>query len=117
MGTLFGGRKRAGDLKEAPAEAALATLWTRLARLMATMRLTSAQPILTAITCTMLSGCAADPRPAVSAVVADNVPMWLGGMPKDVPPRPGTPEHNAWQQKRAEEAATIKSKLATPEIT
>jgi hypothetical protein len=31
-------------------------------------------------------------------------------MPKDVPPRPGTPEHDAWQKKRAEEAATIKSK-------
>ena len=25
-------------------------------------------------------------------------------------PRPGTPEYDAWQKKRAEEAATIKSK-------
>jgi hypothetical protein len=31
-------------------------------------------------------------------------------MPKDVPPRPETPEYRAWQKKRAEEAATIKSK-------
>ena len=44
----------------------------------------------------------------VSAVVADNVPTWLGGMPKDVPPRPGTPEHDAWMKKRAEDAAAIK---------
>ena len=34
----------------------------------------------------MLASCA-----PVSAVVADNVPMWLGGMPKDVPPRPARP--------------------------
>jgi hypothetical protein len=76
----------------------------------ATMRLTSAKLALIAMTCTMLSGCVTDPRPAVSAVVADSVPMWLGGMPKDVPPRPDTPEYDAWQKKRAEEAATIKSK-------
>jgi hypothetical protein len=31
-------------------------------------------------------------------------------MPKDVPPRPGTPKYDVWQKKRAEEAATIKSK-------
>jgi hypothetical protein len=30
-------------------------------------------------------------------------------MPKDVPPRPGTAEY-AWQKKRAEEAAKVKSK-------
>jgi hypothetical protein len=52
---------------------------------------------------TMLTSCA-----PVSAVVADNVPMWLGGMPKDVPPRPGTPEYDAWMKKRAEDAAAIK---------
>jgi len=31
-------------------------------------------------------------------------------MPKDVPPRLGTPEYDAWQKKRTEEAGTIKSK-------
>jgi hypothetical protein len=31
-------------------------------------------------------------------------------MAKDVPPRPGTAEYDAWQKKRAEEAAAIKSK-------
>jgi hypothetical protein len=29
----------------------------------------------------------------VSAVVADNVPTWMGGLPKDVPRR-GTPEYD-----------------------
>jgi hypothetical protein len=51
----------------------------------------------------MLASCA-----PVSAVVADNVPMWLGGMPKDVPPRRGTPEYDAWMKKRAEDAAAVK---------
>jgi len=34
--------------------------------------------------------------------------MWLGGMPKDVPPRRGTPEYDEWMKKRAEDAAAIK---------
>jgi hypothetical protein len=53
----------------------------------------------------LLSACA-----STSGVIADNVPTWLGGMPNDVPPRRGTVEYDAWQKKRAEEAATIKSK-------
>jgi hypothetical protein len=51
----------------------------------------------------MLTSCA-----SVSAVVADSVPTWLGGMPKDVPPRPGTLEYDAWMKQRAEDAAAIK---------
>ena len=51
----------------------------------------------------MLTACA-----PVSAVVADNVPTWLGGMPKDVPPRRGTPEYDELMKKRAEDAAAIK---------
>ena len=58
----------------------------------------------------VLPACASDPRPAVSGAIADSVPSWLGGLPKDVPPRRGTPEYDAWQKKRAEEAATIKLK-------
>lgn len=65
----------------------------------------SSDASLVAVACLALSGCA-----ATSGVVADSVPTWLGGMPKDVPPRPGTPEYEAWQKKRAEEAATPKSK-------
>ena len=51
----------------------------------------------------MLTSCA-----PVSAVVADNVPTFMGGLPKDVPPRRGTPEYDAWMKKRAEDAAAIK---------
>jgi hypothetical protein len=38
----------------------------------------------------------------------DHIPNWLGGEPEGIPPRPGTPEYEAWQTKRAEDAATIK---------
>lgn len=69
------------------------------------MRLSVAKLVLATIACMMLSSCA-----STGGVVADSVPTWLGGMPKDVPPRRGTPEYDAWQKKRAEEAATIKSK-------
>ena len=55
----------------------------------------------------MLTSCASV-NSSVSAVVADNVPTWLGGMPKDVPPRRGTPEYDEWMKKRAEDAAAIK---------
>ena len=48
-----------------------------------------------------LPACASDPRPAVSGAIADSVPSWLGGLPKDAPPRRGTPECDAWQKKRA----------------
>ena len=36
--------------------------------------------------CLALGGCS-----SLSGVVSDNWPTWAGGMPKDVPPRPGAP--------------------------
>ena len=45
-------------------------------------------------------------------MVADSVPTWLGGMPKDVPPRRGTAAYDAWQAERAKEAARPKTKDA-----
>jgi hypothetical protein len=75
---------------------------------LANMKSRATQNALVLIACTMLPACATDPRPAVSAVVADSVPTWLGGMPKDVPPRPGTPEYEARQKKHAEDSAAIK---------
>ena len=73
---------------------------------MANMKRSIAKPALAALASIMLSACASDP----SGAVADLVPMWLGGMPKDVPPRRGTPEYEAWQKKRADDAAAIKPK-------
>ena len=39
--------------------------------------------------------------------VAD-MPAWMGGLPADAPPRPGTPAYEAWQTERAKEAARLK---------
>ncbi len=50
----------------------------------------------------MLTSCA-----SVSAGIAD-MPTWMGGLPKGVPPRRGTPEYDEWMKKRAEDAAAIK---------
>ena len=72
------------------------------------MTLTGNLRALAGIACLLLSGCASSPTAQTSAVFADNVPLWLGGMPKDVPPRPGGAEDEAWQAKRAEDAAAIK---------
>src|SRR5712675_1016562 len=40
--------------------------------------------------------------------IAD-MPHWMGGLPPDAPPRPGTPEYDAWQAGRAKEAARPKA--------
>jgi hypothetical protein len=52
-----------------------------------------------------LSSCAGGPGPII-----DHIPTWLNGEPAGVPPRPGTPEYDAWQAKRAQDAEAIKSK-------
>jgi hypothetical protein len=39
----------------------------------------------------------------------DYIPHWAGGLPKDTPPRPGTPEYDAYRQKQDAEAARDKS--------
>ena len=43
-------------------------------------------------------------------VVGDYLPQWAGGAPKNLPPRPGTPEYDAFRQKQDAEAARDKSK-------
>lgn len=52
-----------------------------------------------------LPGCSAS---KMAATFAD-MPEALGGLPKDAPPRPGTPEYEAWQNQRAIDAATPKA--------
>jgi hypothetical protein len=49
-----------------------------------------------------------DPGPMI-----DHIPHWLGGEPEGIPPRPGTREYQAWQAKRAKDAATNKSRGQT----
>jgi len=43
-------------------------------------------------------------------MVGDYAPTWLGGTPKDMPPRPGTPEYDAFLEKQEAEANRDKSK-------
>jgi hypothetical protein len=52
-----------------------------------------------ALAAAMLGGCSSINEKITPAVV-DTLPMWAGGMPKDVPPRKGTPEYDAYMQER-----------------
>jgi hypothetical protein len=52
--------------------------------------------------CLALGGCS-----SVAGFVTDSVPTWAGGMPKDVPPRPGAPGYEEFiaHQQRQDAAA------------
>ena len=52
-----------------------------------------------ALAAAMLGGCSSV-NERMGPVVADTLPAWAGGMPKDVPPRKGTPEYDAYMQER-----------------
>ena len=52
------------------------------------------------VSCSRISG----------GTVGDYAPEWLGGMPKGVPPRPGTPEYDAFKKAQQAEAERDKSK-------
>ena len=47
----------------------------------------------------VLSGCASINQKA-SAAMGDYIPQWAGGLPPDAPPRPGTPEYDAYMKER-----------------
>ncbi|WP_211912701.1 hypothetical protein [Tardiphaga alba] len=36
--------------------------------------------------------------------MADLIPAWAGGLPADAPPRPGTPEYEAYAAKQREQS-------------
>jgi len=42
--------------------------------------------------------------------LGDYVPVWAGGIPSNAPPRPGSPEYDAYKQQLVGEAARDKSK-------
>ncbi|WFU83905.1 hypothetical protein QA645_14530 [Bradyrhizobium sp. CIAT3101] len=48
---------------------------------------------------TGLSGCGTV-NEKLSAGMGDYVPQWAGGLPADAPPRPGTPQYDAWMKER-----------------
>ena len=47
---------------------------------------------------------------ASGGAIGDMIPHWAGGLPKNAPPRPGTPEYEAYIQQLQAEAARDKSK-------
>lgn len=50
---------------------------------------------------------------SVSGAVSDNWPTWLGGMPKDVPPRPGAPGYEEFLvQQQGKNAASATAPVA-----
>jgi len=51
---------------------------------------------------------------ALSLTSCANAPHWLGGLPTDAPPRPGTPEYDTWMAQRAQEAARPKTGQQQP---
>jgi hypothetical protein len=61
--------------------------------------------VVLALAGTILASCA-----DMSHIAVDAIPHWAGGLPKNAPPRPGTPEYDAWMQQREAEAARDKSK-------
>jgi hypothetical protein len=66
-------------------------------------------PLLLMGACLLLMSCASANR-TIGETAADTLPTWLSGLPKDAPPRRGTPEYDAWMAQRAEEAARPKDK-------
>ena len=57
---------------------------------------------------TALASCASGAHEANVGKVIDMIPEWAGGLPKGVPPRPGTPEYEAHRKgidERAEHGA------------
>ena len=46
-----------------------------------------------------LSGCGTA-NEKLSAGMGGYVPQWVGGLPADAPPRPGTPQYDAWMKER-----------------
>jgi hypothetical protein len=60
-------------------------------------------PVVLVLSSLCLGSCA-----SVSATVSDHWPTWAGGMPKDVPPRPGAPGYEEFlaHQQRQDAAAT-----------
>jgi len=52
-----------------------------------------------ALAAAMLGGCSSI-NEKIAPAIADTLPMWAGGMPKDVPPRKGTPEYDSYMQEQ-----------------
>jgi hypothetical protein len=68
---------------------------------------------------TLLGGCSSI-NERIGPTIADTLPTWAGGMPKDVPPRRGTPEYDAYmkeQERKRLEPAPANANAAAPAST
>jgi hypothetical protein len=59
----------------------------------------AAASLLAASLVSSLGGCSSINEKA-SAGLGDYIPHWAGGLPADAPPRPGTPQYDAWMKER-----------------
>jgi hypothetical protein len=80
----------------------------------------SARHILTiaafALAGAILGGCSSI-NERMGPVVGDALPTWVGGLPKDVPPRRGTPEYDAYmreQERKRLEPAPSNANASAP---
>jgi hypothetical protein len=62
------------------------------------LRPLAAIPALLLLACS-LSGCGTINEKLADGA-GDYVPQWLGGLPADAPPRPGTAQYDAWMKER-----------------
>jgi hypothetical protein len=53
-----------------------------------------------------LSGCGSVSS-FLAGGMADFIPAWAGGLPADAPPRPGTPEYDAYMKQREQAQQTV----------
>ncbi len=66
---------------------------------------------------TLLGGCSSI-NERIGPTIADTLPTWAGGMPKDVPPRRGTPEYDAYmkeQERKRLEPAPANANASAPQ--
>jgi hypothetical protein len=69
-----------------------------------------------ALAAAILGGCSSV-NEKMGPVVADTLPAWAGGLPKDVPPRKGTPEYDAYmkeQERKRLEPAPSNANASAP---
>lgn len=64
--------------------------------------------LLALLTCILLASCSTSVQ-KLSETVVDSIPHWMGGLPENAPPRPGTPEYADYQRKQEAERARDKS--------
>jgi len=58
----------------------------------------------------LLTGCG-----AISGFIADSLPVWAGGLPAEVPPRPSDPRYPEYERAQQAKAAAAKTEPAKPE--